>query len=112
MRKEIKVRHIEPKEEINPSKTQEKEEKVVSYDTDTKKLSLMILSVVLVAFILGWFMRDHGLQDWIDNIKELRKDNVVSQRIINKETKAIQLREQEIQKTKEKVQKDYNITVN
>lgn len=97
---------------LNALKTHDNSETIRTYDTDTKTLALLILSIVLCAFIAGWFMRDHWLQDWIDNIKELRKDNVISQRVIDRETISIQKRNGEIEKTKEKIQKDYNIIIN
>lgn len=125
MKKEIPVRFIEPtKENIDivskeiwkwkDNKKEEnttKSEEIRTIDTDIKTVVLIILTIVLLAFIWWWFMNDRWLQDWINNIKELKKDNVISKKIIDKETKNIQNRDQEIENTKEKIKKDYNITV-
>ena len=84
---------------------------VISYTTDWKIWSIVVLLVILTAFIAWYFMRDHWLQDGIDSINENNKSNVVSQRIIDRETIAITKRNSDNDKTREKLQKVYQVTV-
>ena len=86
-------------------------EKIVSYTADIKTYAIAILLVILTAFIAGWLMRDHGLQDGIESINENKKSNIVSQRIIDRETINITKRNEENDKTREKLQKVYQVTV-
>ena len=57
-------------------------------------------------------MRDHGLQDGIDSINENKKANVVSQRVIDRETVSIAKRISDNENTNKKLKEKYNISVN
>jgi hypothetical protein len=62
---------------------------VTHIDTDTKTVAIMILSVILIAFIAWWFIRDHWLSDNIENIQYQNKNIFIQNRIIENAEKSI-----------------------
>ena len=97
--------------DLNLPKTHDQDEEVQTINTDTKTIAIFVLSVVIVVFMAGWFMRDYGLQDGLNRINDNKKEIRISEWIINKETRSIEIRNKDTETVKETLKKSYNISV-
>lgn len=65
--------------DLNLPKTHDQDEEVQTINTDTKTIAIFVLSVVIVVFMAGWFMRDYGLQDGLNRINDNKKEIRISE---------------------------------
>ena len=77
-----------------PPKTEpiknDKEERVISYTADIKTYAIAILSILLIAILIGYYMKDGRISAEYDNIKDQNKNIVVQTRIMNNSITSIE----------------------
>ena len=102
------------KEEDKQEDKQEEESEFIDMivNIDIKILVLFIALLCSLFLLIGFVMTDKGLQNGLDTIKENKKDNVVSERIIQKETRLIDERLKANDKVREEMKKNYNVIIN
>lgn len=99
----------------NPKLMKQKKEDIVidaAFNLDIKVVVLFIALLCSVFLLIGFVMTDRGLQNGLDTIKENKKENVVSERIIQKETRLIEERLKANDKVREEMKKNYNVIIN
>lgn len=127
MKHEIPVRHIQVDTETQkqmdvikdvwkgknetketPPKTNDSEEKVVSYTADWKTYAIFVLTVIIVAIFIGYNLRDTTVQDALDNIQFENRNKAYQDKIIDNATISKAKSDASIEKSKESLKK-YNI---